>query len=47
LNILKKNWGLIRIYAADPAAETILSVIQKEKIGLKVFLGAGSANSGT
>jgi exo-beta-1,3-glucanase (GH17 family) len=40
LNILKKNWGLIRIYAADPAAETILSVIQKEKIGLKVFLGA-------
>jgi exo-beta-1,3-glucanase (GH17 family) len=40
LDILRKHWGLIRIYAADPVAETVLSVIRNEKYDLKVFLGA-------
>ena len=39
LKILEKNWGMIRIYAADKAADIILKVITNENIHLKVFLG--------
>ncbi|MBN2237180.1 MAG: hypothetical protein JW729_06445 [Bacteroidales bacterium] len=40
LLILQKNWKYIRIYDCDKHAETILQVIQKEKLNLKVMLGA-------
>lgn len=40
LKILEKNWGLIRLYSSDPVSELVLSVIEKENIRIKVFLGA-------
>jgi exo-beta-1,3-glucanase (GH17 family) len=40
LRILEKNWKLIRTYGSDQHSEDILQVIRREKIDLKVMLGA-------
>jgi exo-beta-1,3-glucanase (GH17 family) len=40
LRILERNWELIRTYGADKHSEDILQVISREKINLKVMLGA-------
>jgi len=39
LNILARNWRLIRVYAADRHGEDVLEVIRREKLELKVMLG--------
>lgn len=39
LLILEKNWQYIRLYDCDQHAETVLEVIRKEKLELKVLLG--------
>jgi len=38
--ILEKHWGLIRTYGSDQHSRDVLEVIRREKIGLKVMLGA-------
>ena len=40
LRILDQHFDLIRIYAADDMAETILSIIDEDELGLQVMLGA-------
>jgi len=40
LLILKKNWKYIRLYDCDKFCEIVLEVIQKEKLDIKVMLGA-------
>ncbi|MBC8181367.1 hypothetical protein H8E88_09600, partial [candidate division KSB1 bacterium] len=40
LKILEKNWKLIRTYGSDKHSQDILEVIRREKIQLKVMLGA-------
>lgn len=40
LKILERNWKLIRVYGSDQHSEDILEVIRREKINLKVMLGA-------
>ena len=40
MKILEKHWGFIRLYSSDPVSERVLSVIEKENIPIKVFLGA-------
>lgn len=40
LRILEKNWRLIRMYGSDPHSQDVLEVIRREKINLKVMLGA-------
>lgn len=40
LEILQKHWKYIRLYDCDVHAETVLQVIQQEKLPLKVMLGA-------
>jgi exo-beta-1,3-glucanase (GH17 family) len=40
LEILQKHWKYIRLYDCDLHAETVLKVIQQEKLTLKVMLGA-------
>lgn len=40
LEILQKHWKYIRLYDCDAHAETVLQVIQQEKLPLKVMLGA-------
>jgi exo-beta-1,3-glucanase (GH17 family) len=39
LLILQKNWGYLRLYDCTKHAETVLKVIQKEKLNFKVMLG--------
>jgi exo-beta-1,3-glucanase (GH17 family) len=39
LQILARNWRLIRVYAADRHGEDVLEVIRREKIDLAVMLG--------
>ena len=39
LEILEKNWRLIRLYGADQHSSDVLQVIRREKIDLKVMLG--------
>ena len=39
LRLLARNWGLIRVYAADRHGEDVLEVIRREKIDLGVMLG--------
>jgi exo-beta-1,3-glucanase (GH17 family) len=39
LLILEKNWQYLRLYDCDQHAETVLEVIKKEKLNLKVMLG--------
>ena len=43
LKILAKNWKLLRLYDAGPHAETVLQVICKEAMDLKVMLGVDMA----
>lgn len=38
--ILEKHWGLIRTYGSDQHSRDVLEVIRRERIGLKVMLGA-------
>ncbi|RPI05269.1 MAG: hypothetical protein EHM64_07165, partial [Ignavibacteriae bacterium] len=38
--ILEKHWTLIRTYGSDQHSRDILEVIRREKINLKVMLGA-------
>ena len=40
LHLLAQDWDAIRLYACDPHAETVLRLIQREEIALKVMLGA-------
>ncbi len=40
LLILEKNWKYLRLYDCDPHTDTILEVINKEKLDFKVMLGA-------
>lgn len=40
LEILQKHWKYLRLYDCDVHAETVLQVIQQEKLPLKVMLGA-------
>lgn len=40
LLILEKSWSYLRLYDCDPHSQTILEVIQKEKLPLRVMLGA-------
>jgi len=40
LLLLEKHWKYLRLYDCDPHAETLLEVIQKEKLDFKVYLGA-------
>lgn len=39
LNIIKKYWHLIRVYGADNDTRTILEVIRKNKLPIKMILG--------
>ena len=39
LNILQRNWRIIRVYGSDRHSEDILQVIDREHIDLKVMLG--------
>ncbi len=43
LLILSLNWKFLRLYDCGPHAETVLEVIEKEKLELKVMLGADIA----
>jgi exo-beta-1,3-glucanase (GH17 family) len=40
LLILQKNWKYLRLYDCDEHGETVLEVIQKEKMDFKVMMGA-------
>jgi exo-beta-1,3-glucanase (GH17 family) len=40
LNILKRNWKLIRLYGGDQHSQDVLEVIQRNHLGIKVLLGA-------
>lgn len=40
LLIISKHWAYIRLYDCSKHAETVLAVIEKEKLNLKVMLGA-------
>jgi len=40
LLILQENWKYIRLYDCDEHGETVLKVIQKEKLDFKVMMGA-------
>ncbi len=40
LLILKENWRYLRLYDCDQHTDTVLEVITKEKLDLKVMLGA-------
>ena len=40
LLILQKNWHYLRLYDCSKHAETVLKVIEKEKLNFKVMLGA-------
>ncbi len=40
LLILKKEWKYLRLFDSDKHAETVLEVIQKERLDFKVMLGA-------
>ena len=40
LLILQKNWTYLRLYDCTQHAETVLKVIEKEKLNFKVMLGA-------
>jgi len=40
LLILQKNWQYLRLYDCSKHAETVLKVIEKEKLNFKVMLGA-------
>lgn len=40
LLLLGTDWKFLRLFDCDPHAETVLEVIQKEKLDLKVMLGA-------
>lgn len=40
LLILEKNWKYLRLYDCDAHGETVLKVIQKEKLDFKVMMGA-------
>jgi len=40
MNILAKHWALIRTYGSDRHSEDVLEVIRREKIPIKVLLGA-------
>lgn len=39
LILLNNNWKFIRLYDANNHAETVLEVIQREKLDLKVMIG--------
>ncbi|MEM6732320.1 MAG: glycosyl hydrolase, partial [Myxococcota bacterium] len=39
LLILSKNWKYLRVYDSSPHAETVLEVIRRERLDLKVMLG--------
>jgi exo-beta-1,3-glucanase (GH17 family) len=43
LQILARNWKLIRLYDSGPHAEIVLQVISSEAMDLKVMLGANMA----
>lgn len=40
LLILQRNWKYLRLYDCDKHAETVLQVIQNEKLDFKIMLGA-------
>ncbi|MBF9017426.1 MULTISPECIES: glycosyl hydrolase family 17 protein [unclassified Oceanispirochaeta] len=40
LFILKEHWSILRLYDCSRHAETVLKVIEKEKLDLKVMIGA-------
>jgi exo-beta-1,3-glucanase (GH17 family) len=40
LLILQKNWKYLRLYDCDKHAETVLNVIQNEKLDFRIMLGA-------
>jgi exo-beta-1,3-glucanase (GH17 family) len=40
LKILEKHWKLIRLYGGDQHSQDVLEVIQRNKLGIKVLLGA-------
>lgn len=39
MRILSRHWSLLRVYGADPHSETVLRVIRKNKLPIKVMLG--------
>lgn len=43
LQILSKNWSLLRLYDSSPHAETVLQVISDEDMHFKVMLGVDMA----
>jgi exo-beta-1,3-glucanase (GH17 family) len=40
LLILERNWKYLRLYDCDPHTDTVLEVIEREKLDFKVMLGA-------
>ena len=40
LLIVQKQWKYIRLYSCDQHSNTVLEVIQNEKLNLRVMLGA-------
>ena len=40
LLMLQNQWAYLRLYDCSPHAETVLKVIEKEKLNFKVMLGA-------
>lgn len=40
LSLLKDHWKYLRLYDCDPHAETVLEVIENEKLDFKIMLGA-------
>ena len=44
LNIICKNWNLIRMYGTSEVSQDVLSIIREEKLPLRVLLGAWITN---
>ena len=44
LKIISKNWSSIRMYGSRGSTETVLEIISKENLNLKLYLGAWIAN---
>ncbi|MBK9120548.1 MAG: hypothetical protein IPM18_13260 [Phycisphaerales bacterium] len=40
LDLLARHWGLLRMYAAGGAAESVVRLIHERKLGMQVLLGA-------
>ena len=46
MRLMLTHWNLLRVYGAIGASETVLEVIQEEKLDMKVMLGVWIAQDG-